>query len=110
MFVRWKPNLVLAVRAMKSTQYVAIRSSQDLLDAAFLSIPLVYRLLPVSKRFSVLNSQLGNHPDWIAWRKVRQPTDRIAPFKFNMNTLAMRRGFVIIRDNKAYQAIVTALS
>jgi hypothetical protein len=53
------------------------------------------------------------YPSWDEWRRIRStllPGDQIWPFLFNRNTLAMPSGYVIIRDGKPIDALITLVS
>jgi hypothetical protein len=92
------------------TKFYSVKNRQDLLEAAIASTPFLYRWLGISVPLSRLDRELGASRDWKNLRDSLRPTDKIWPFHFNKNTLAMRKGFLIVRDRKPFEAIVTELS
>lgn len=87
--------------------YFALHTKDDLLNAAFQTAPAVFRLLHLSV------------PRW--WVRSRYPVpssslaalDRGAslwPFTFNRFSSAMRTGFLVVRDGRPVDVLLTALS
>ncbi len=104
-FRKSNPNFPLS-RGKKP--YFHLRTQEDLLAAAYRSAPLMLRLFRISlpaflvrkehrEPYRDFKSKLG--PGEIAW-----------PFCFNQNSLAMRRGFLVVKCGKPDRVWVTTMS
>lgn len=90
--------------------YVVVQTKDDLLAEAAKHAPLVYRILNLSLSMSRLEARLHGLSEWEEWKRTRQQGDRIWPFIFNRDTLAMRRGYVIMRGGAPHEVILTEVS
>jgi hypothetical protein len=85
-------------------------TEESLWRAAMRHAPLSYRWFGRSLTIMELDLQMRDAPQWLAAKKSIQAGDRIWPFVFNSNTLAMRKGYVIVRKGKPITGIVTVVS
>jgi hypothetical protein len=91
--------------------YVALDGTEeDLWAAAATRIPLSYKWLRRSVSVDSMDAEFGGFPEWVELRERVLPSDRICPFINNPDSLAMRQGFVVIRDGKPIGGIVTFVS
>ena len=91
--------------------YIALDDTEDgLWAAAATRVPFSYKWLRRSVSLDAMDSEFGHFAQWIALREHVLPTDRICPFIINPNSLAMRKGFVVIRAGKPMGGIVTIMS
>ena len=72
--------------------------------------PVAFRWFGRSLRLEDVNAELYAHSDWQAVKPTIQSGDRIWPFIINSDTLAMRRGYVIVRDGRPVGGVVTVVS
>ncbi|WP_265592621.1 hypothetical protein [Verrucomicrobium sp. BvORR034] len=87
--------------------YFALRSADDLLQAAYQSTPALCRYwhLHVPRWWIRIK-----HPELSPAIARLSPRDRLWPFVFNRSTLSMRRGYVVVRDGHPIDAIITEMS
>lgn len=90
--------------------YVVVKTKEDLLVEAARHAPLVYRMLNLSLSMSRLEARLHGSSEWEEWKRTRRQGDRIWPFVFNRDTLAMRKGYVIMRGRAPHRVILTEVS
>jgi hypothetical protein len=90
--------------------YSVIKTKEELLVEAAKSVPFLYRLLNFSVSINHLEERLQGRSEWEEWKRTRRHGDRIWPFCINRDTLAMRRGFIIMRDKSPYRVILTEVS
>ena len=57
-----------------------------------------------------VNTALGDWKDWSDLRAKLQFDDKILPFAFNVDTSAMRAGYVVLRQGKPVGGVVAVLS
>jgi hypothetical protein len=91
--------------------YFVVRTEQDLLCAAFRSAPWYFRWFRLSRSRETIRLILENPrlSDELALSELKRGA-KVWPFVFNEYTLAMRRGYVLVRDGKARAAILTEVS
>ena len=70
-------------------------------------VPFKFRWLGRSLDIATVDTQVAGMADWQDLRACLEPRDRICPFTINRNTLAMRQGFVVIRNGMAIGGVVT---
>ena len=95
-------------RIEKKHPYFTLRSEVDLLSAAYQSVPWLYRTLGISLPSIFVRRELRN-----AFRDFKnklKPRERVWPFHFNQCSLAMRKGFLVVKNGKPIRAWVTELS
>lgn len=78
--------------------------------AAAWTVPFSYRWLGRSLSIADVDSQLTDFSDWQELRVSIRAGDRICPFEINRNTMAMRRGFVVLRRGNPIGGVVTISS
>jgi hypothetical protein len=87
--------------------YVAFKGSEeDFWKAASNHVPYFSSPLSVDE----LDESLGNWSQWVDLRAQVQPKDRIFPFAINVDTKAMRLGYVVIRQGKPIGGVVKVAS
>lgn len=72
--------------------------------------PISYRWFGRSLTVAQIDSA---YQEWSEWRVIKlkiQPNDRVWPFVINPWTMAMRAGYVIVRDGKAFAVLGTTCS
>lgn len=57
-----------------------------------------------------IDELLGDWPKWLELKDSLKTGDRILPFAFNVGTMAMRQGYVVVRDGRPVGGVVTLLS
>lgn len=57
-----------------------------------------------------LDRQLGKSKEWLVLRSQIQPHDKLFPFAINVDTLAMRLGYVVLRNGKPIGGVVLVSS
>jgi hypothetical protein len=72
--------------------------------------PISYRWLGSSVSLDEIDAELRTSSEWSAVRKRYQHGDRIWPFIINPDTMAMRLGYVIVRNGKPVAGIITIVS
>lgn len=79
-------------------------------QAAYVTAPMWFRLLGLSLPRWYVNWKLDKNSEWEPLKTELRGRDKIWPFCFGTLTLAMREGYVVIRNGKPYKVIVTRLS
>ncbi len=85
-------------------------SEAELWREAMRHVPLSCRWFGRSVAVSELDAQFGDWLEWRSARKLVREGDRIWPFLINPWTMAMRKGYVIVRDGKPIGGVLTELS
>jgi len=88
--------------------YHEIRSEADLLAAAYVTAPWIYRVLPISLPAVFVEKRLRDQ--YKDFKSKLGPRERVWPFHFNQWSLAMRKGFLVVKEGKPERAWVTELS
>ena len=91
-------------------KYYKMSNLDDLMQAAFRSAPWHFRLLGLSLPSATVEAQCAGIPEWEELKTELKPDDKLWPFHFNRNTLAMRKGFLVVRHGKPHGVVVTELS
>jgi len=91
-------------------RYIAIGSEEELKSAAAKHAPLAFRALNLSMPIALVERRLRASKEWESWKKDRRSGDRVWPFMVNRGSMAMRRGFVIVRAGVPLQVILTEVS
>ena len=73
-------------------------------------VPASYRWLGRTIRVDKIDAELGEMPDWLVARKQYQAGDKIWPFTINPGTLAMRQGYIIVRNGRFVAGVVVTVS
>jgi len=73
-------------------------------------IPFSYRLFRRSLSVAKIDEKLSNWNEWIELKSRLEIGDRICPFEINPKTMAMRRGYVVMRGNKPIGGVVVGVS
>ena len=88
--------------------YISVSCEDDLLRAAYASSPWILRLLQISlPRFLVPRELRQQYRDFVA---RLTPGELVLPFQFNQMSLAMRKGFVVVKDRRPLRVWITELS
>jgi hypothetical protein len=105
------PWLTLNIRRSKFVaHYFQLSCDADLESAALASVPLSFRIFRFSLPVSSVDRKLRGQPKWELLKPGLQAGDKLWPFEFNRNTLAMRKGFILLRRGKVHSVLVTELS
>lgn len=102
----WKSSQQERVR--RHNPRFKLESEEDLLNAAFASAPKMLRWLRISLPSFLVRRKLEQ--DYHKFAQRLEPGDRVLPFHFNKWTLAMRKGFLIVRDGKPHDVWITEMS
>ena len=108
--------LTYRIRALRSLRrclisrgigYVVFNGNQeDFWKVASKHIPYFSSPLSIAE----LDESLGTWTPWVALRAQLQPEDRIFPFAINVDTMAMRLGYVVFRKGKPLGGVVNVVS
>jgi len=85
-------------------------SEAEFLKVAASHAPIMYRWFGKTLAVDDLGAIVGTDSKWRRIRTQLQPGDRIWPFTINPNTMALREGFVVIRDGQPIEALLTRWS
>lgn len=88
--------------------YYTVETDEDLLGAAYDSAPWIFKALRISLPAFLVRRELRKY--YQDYKAKLDPEERIWPFHFNQMSLAMRRGFVVVRDGKPDRVWVTEMS
>jgi hypothetical protein len=94
----------------KKGQIRHIEDEQQLWYEAMRHVPISYRWFGRTIDVERIDAALGEMPEWLTARKELQAGDKIWPFSINPGTLAMRQGYVIVRDGRFMSGVVTVVS
>lgn len=86
------------------------KTDEEFWRAAARSAGVRYRFFKWSLTIEQIDAEIALNPDWMELKKTLKPGDLIWPFEFNQNTLAYRKGFVVIRNRTPIGGIVTLVS
>ena len=95
-------------RIGKKHPYYTLRNEEDLLNAAYESAPWVFRFLRISLPAFLVRKDLRD--EYKDFTSRLQPKERVWPFHFNQWSLAMRKGFLVVKDGKPDRVWITELS
>jgi len=84
--------------------------AQQLWRAAMRHAPITFRWFGRSLTPNDLESELDGNEQWAIVKQQYESGDRIWPFVINPDTLAMRLGYVIVRNRKPVTGVVTVVS
>ena len=88
-------------------------NEDELWRIAAQNVPLRYRLWRQSLSIEQVEQMEPDVVHNAEWAKLKQnlcEEDKIWPFEFNRNTLAYRKGFVIIRKGKPISGLISLSS
>ena len=99
-----------AWRTSRSPHY-STRTPQELLDAAFHSAPWYFRWLPISLSASEIEAFIDRSSSShdVAKAELKEGA-KVWPFVVNENTLAMRKGYVLVRGGRPRAVVLTEIS
>lgn len=91
--------------------YVALTGCREQLwTEAMRSAPIAFRWFGHSVSLEELDLEFNHFDPWTEVKDQYQIGDKIWPFAFNVHTLAMRAGFVLVRNRRHVTGLVTVLS
>jgi hypothetical protein len=90
--------------------YVSWSNEEEFLRAAARNAPWRYRLFRWSIPIEQLDARHPGFDQWLAVKSILEPGDLIWPFEFNRMTMAYRKGYVVIRNQKPIDVIVLIAS
>jgi hypothetical protein len=83
---------------------------QQLWRAAMRHAPVSFRWFGRSLSPDDLDAELDDSGRWETAKQAYQPGDKIWPFVINPDTMAMRLGYVIVRNRQPVTGVVTISS
>jgi hypothetical protein len=96
------------MRIYEKHRIYTLKTEADLLEGAYESTPWILRALGISlPAFLVHHDLREQYKDFISKLERRE---RVWPFHLNRESLAMRKGFLVVEDGRPVRVWITEMS